>query len=248
MSELYNAKLNGDELHVLHSSGFFSCCSVTLYDLLKMNNPVKVVWPYDKWMGPDGKAYSHYFNTTLEFNELPDGKMHHPAVGPINGYNFEQLSKMVPLYFSPRPRIQNIVDRLVDKYEIDFSDTVYLKIRGTDKITENPRIHSDVYLDEIEKCEANCVLVQTDEKGILNHVKRKITGKRVIYFDEIGFDTDEKPSVPHHFASNYLATTIVASKCAEVVCDAGNHGFWICMYRGSRDKVTQLYSYVSVIK
>jgi hypothetical protein len=249
--DIWNAKFDGETMTITHPFGFLSCASVTLYNLLRIHRErrdlITVAW--DK-----AEVKSIHPEDNIKWEDFPGyylppagsppclweshGNREKPYVVDISEYEFSHLKMMADIYFRPNQRVLDIVDKWVKEYDIDFQNTTFLRMRGTNKMIDTPRIHHKFYIKELQRVRSSDrVLLQTDDKEIYDRVMPEL-GDRGFSFPE--FSREE--------AHMYLATVIIASRCARVVCDSGNYAFWVCIYRGHTYNVSQLYSSYRIVR
>ena len=248
-------------LIIKHNSGFFSCCSVRLDNIVKYFNQNRTLplivdssAQFDWYKPPRSHKASiveTYFTTDLSGI---------PFRGPINyGHwfqlidykkiEFKAIQPFVTKYFSPSQEIQDIVTSLESKYSLDYSNLCVLFYRGNDKITETELSSYDEYLakaNEIQEQNPSIrVLLQSDETEFLDLFSEKFPTS--FYFkDEIRHIKKANTSVDkvfpqdnYQFSKYFLAITLCMAKCKYVVCGSGNCSIWIALYRGNTEGMYQ---------
>jgi hypothetical protein len=253
-------------LKITHSSGFFSNCSYRLYEIIKyfnQNNKVpdtidsteqfKLYKPHCK---KDNDITNDYFinnNNLLEYKQFIDFHWLFQFID-YNKLNYKVLTPFIDKYFTPTEEIYNIISTLETKYNIDYQNTCVLFHRGNDKITESNICN---YNETIEK--ANIIynkdnnirfLIQSDEIEFINTMREKFPNN--IYFkqeiramtkclssvDLATRDIDNN-NINYKFSKNFLAITIIMSRCKYIVCGAGNCSLWIMFYRKNANNIFQ---------
>ncbi len=243
-------------LTVTHSEGFFSNCSVTLWALTKIypsEGFVRVNWPSQDNYRDSDQAGENLFDLYFEQNTNADSrKLSH--LRPVNHHGiyadlpFEHLNPYIQSYFVPSAIVRKKQNELIEKYKIDYENTVGLVYRGTDKWSEVGTIPPKFYIMEVERLVAKHpdlrILVQTDQEQVRDECMEYF-GKRGFYFDElpvtsslIGIHTMSQESRQisnFEFGVNLLAVFNLIANCRYVVSHTGNIGLWIYLYRGKSE-------------
>lgn len=248
-------------LIITHNSGFFSCCSVRLDNIIKYFNQnrrlpliVDSSAQFDWYKPPRSHKASiveTYFTTDLSGI---------PFRGPINyGHwfqlidykkiEFKAIQPFVTKYFSPSNEIQDIVITLESKYALDYSNLCVLFYRGNDKITETELSSYDEYIAKAKEIQEQNpsirFLLQSDETEFLEALSSHFPNS--FYFkDEIRHIKKANTSVDkvfpqdnYQFSKYFLAITLCMAKCKYVVCGSGNCSIWIALYRGNTEGIYQ---------
>ena len=89
-------------------------------------------------------------------------------------------------------------------------------------------------------------MIQSDETEFLEFMTNKFPNNSIYFKDEIRHmkkcnDTVDKKmnSQNYEFSKNYLAITMIMSKCKYIICGSGNCDIWIMLYRGNNSNVIQ---------
>ncbi len=250
-----------NQISITHSQGFFSNCTVTLWALTRLypsERFMKVDWRcQDQWRNDDqvGKnlfdLYFHpnrYLDTHALANLPPIN--HH---GVYRDLRFDKLTPYMENYFVPSERVRKKMGELVRKYKIDYSNTIGVCYRGTDKFTELVPVPPHYYVDEIrrliKKNPRLRVLLQTDQEQVRDIFMRDL-GERVFYLSELPVT---KSSIGAHkisredrgisnfeFGITLIAVVNILAKCIYVVTHTGNVSLWIYLYRGNASNTCQL--------
>jgi hypothetical protein len=178
---------------------------------------------------------------------------------------YDDIVPFIKKYFSPSIEIQNIITNIEKKYslsieqtsesivrlskELDYNNICVLYYRGNDKNTETQICGYDEYVllaqDMLKKHPDICFLIQSDEtefieemtllfpnsfyfKEEIRHMPRQLTTVDMVMRENIDI-----------FSKNYLAITIIMSKCKYIICGSGNCSIWIMLYRGNSNNVYQ---------
>lgn len=233
-----------------NNSGFFSCCSVQLDEIIRYFNKYKQLPPaidtenqFD-WYRP-GTTETYFTERPLQ---IKYGR-------PINYEEFHQyidymkldysgLELFIKRYFTPSEEIRGILGDIEEKYELDFNNTCVLFYRGNDKATETEIPDYQDYIlrakQLLEKEPTLRFLVQSDETEFIEAMEAAFPGKCVVFRDEIRHIPKSLTTVDKvfkddnfKFSKYYLAITLIMSKCKHVICGSGNCSLWIALFRGS---------------
>jgi len=245
-----------------NDSGFFSCCSVKLFNIVNyINNNNNIPTYVDSsqsfewYKQPDGK------DVTYEYFEHYDNLKNITIYNSINYHHEHQYidylkldySNIIPLvkkYFSPAKGIINIINNIEQKYSLIYDNICVLFYRGNDKITETDLCKYDeylVYANLILNTNPNILfLIQSDETEFIEFMIKQFPNNSFYFKDEIRHvkkcvSTVDKlmKNTNHEFAKYYLAITIIMSKCKYIICGSGNCSIWIMLYRGNNNNVYQ---------
>lgn len=252
--------MQGDTMVITHSSGFFSNCTIALYAISAFHGhfqrlPERVDFSrsFKNFSEPNsGEAYPKYFTYKHDMEISFTGKIQ-MSFNSLFDYRQEQYSKLAPFvekYFSPSNEVQSIADQLTDKYNIDFSNTLAICYRGTDKYMDTPLGPFPEYVEQARvllKQEPNLnILVQTDQKQFLDYCKQEL--ENVFSIEEMPVtDTNSpmhdivQPEAKTEWTRTFVAVTGLLSRCKYVVNHSGNVARWICLYRNNTKGVVQYF-------
>lgn len=248
-------------LRITHDAGFFSICSIALYEIAKASSeirsidasltfraykesPTQNLWP-DIFVapGPVGQSQSLQISRSRVAHRLP----HHSLYRFID---FTATNALVRTFFAPSQRITARMERLTLTYSLDASKLIAVWCRRTDKATEVRQNTLTKYLKVTRKLArkypTHQILLQTDDSHVQELFANEF-GQRVTWFAEL--PTTASATVMHKlvavaeredFAANLVAATILLSRAAHVVTYTGNVGYWIALYRGHTKGLIQL--------
>ena len=250
-----------NQLDITHSAGFFSNCSVTLWGLTRMypsERYMKVNWPcQDLWRNDDqaGKnLFDLYFDPNSDLDTHALAKLspidHH---GVYRDLRFDKLTPYISNYFAPSEIVRKQLNELVNKYEIDYNNTIGLAYRGTDKFTELTPVPPRYYATEVQRLISKNprlrVLLQTDQEQIRDIFAKEL-GESVFYFSELpvtksstgihNMSREDWGISNFEFGVMLLAVVNIFAKCKYVVTHTGNVSLWMYLYRGSARNTCQL--------
>ena len=249
-------------LIVAHNYGFFSCCSIKLHYIIKFFNenkrlPLNV---YSKKMfewykvNTESDITYEYFEHYNQFENIYYYKNidYHENFQYINyrNINYQSISPFIKKYFSPSIEVKKIISRIEDKYQINYDNICVLFYRGNDKNTETTICEYDEYIKmakSILKNNSNIrFLIQSDETEFIFLILKEFPNNSFYFNDEIRhmkkcMDTVDKVNKEKIdiYSKNYLAITIIMSKCNYIICGSGNCSIWIMLYRGNINNVFQ---------
>jgi len=247
---------------VEHKWGFFSCCSVKLHEIVKYinshNNLPEHVdssrsFGFYKLRNQDDITYDYYehydnipnicYVTNVDYYE-------HYQYNDYSTLHYEQITPIVKKYFTPSSEINNIIANIERKYNIDHDNICVLFYRGNDKNTETQICGYSEYVDYAKNIIAQNpqikFLLQSDETEFLEFMLKLFPDNSFYFKDEIRHMTKRTDTVDRAmrdnidvFSKNYLAITIIMSKCKHIICGSGNCSIWIMLYRGNNSNVCQ---------
>jgi hypothetical protein len=244
-------------LHLSANSGFFSNNTVglrSLCDALRAGLVVDRIY-YLFCFGD----YRTSEQPIYEYDLYPDYFTHNPEVWlpdpgeigfiPHHGYysnlGYNWLNPLLHRYYSPAPRVREIVADWKSKYGFDSGRTIGVFYRGTDKGTEvklaRPRAYLDLTRTLLKRHPDYRVLIQTDQQQVREMFVDEL-GDRCWYIEEMPvtrgqssvahLSVDERGLDSYQFGLRILAATLLFSECAQIVNYTGNMGLWVALYRG----------------
>ena len=262
-SRIYN-----EEIIISASSGFFSCCSIILNEVIQYFNYFKKIpsivnrtnvfeWQKNTLNGKiNGDISDDYFinykqqdiilfNKNISYDERDQYREY------IKIDYFQEIQPFIKKYFSPSQQIQTIIEEIENKYSIDYKNTCDLFYRGNDKNTETKICSYDDIIKQAKQILQDKpsikFLIQSDETEFIEQMRKEF-GENTFYFkDEIRHMNKCNSSVDlmysntnNYFSKRYLAITLIMSKCEYVICTTGNCSIWILLYRGNHNNVFQI--------
>ena len=256
------------KLIISHNSGFFSCNNIKLHYIIKyfnqykkLPNEVDTKDSYGWYKNDDNEDITyHYFK---HYNGIPETIEYTREIDFNEWYqsriytklDYEGITPFINKYFSPSDRILKIIQEMEIKYNLDYNNIVVLFFRGNDKSTEVPQLPSYeeyIYYGElILKKNPNIkFLIQSDETNFILTMEKHFPNNNIIFRDEIRHIQDRTTTVDKinrktnlKYSLNYLAITIIISKCSFIICNSGNCSLWIVLYRGNANNLILLDRY-----
>ena len=245
-----------------HNSGFFSCCSIKLSEIINYINSNKRIPDHVdsseqfEWYKPN-KNVDITYDYFEHYDKLPDliytYDIDYHWMYQLNSYSTLQYNSIVPIiqkYFYMSSEISDIIKNIEQKYNVEYDNICVLFYRGNDKNTETKICGYHEYIDYanlILKENPNIkFLIQSDETEFIEFILNAFPNNSFYFKDEIRHikkcnstvDVELK-SQNYLFSKYYLAITIIMSKCKYIVCGSGNCSMWIMFYRGHCKNVYQ---------
>ena len=251
-------------LKINHNSGFFSCCSVKLREIVDFINSNKRI-PDIVDSSEQFKWYKNNINKnkdiTFDYFENYNNVTDVNILYPISYHNSNQfknysdldykcIKPLIKKYFSPSFEINNIIVNIEKKYNLLYENICVLFYRGNDKNRETKKCGYNEYLNyanTLLKENSNLIFfIQSDETQFIEFIRKELPNKSFYFKDEIRHmkkcdsSVDIKLSYQNYeFSKKYLAITIIMSKCKYIICGSGNCDIWIMLYRGNNKNVIQ---------
>jgi hypothetical protein len=172
-----------------------------------------------------------------------------PQFLPYNEIDFN-IIPFIKKYFTPSKNIYDIINKIEEKYNIDYSNLCVLFYRGNDKICETLIESYENFLikaNQIKNKEPNIrFLIQSDEIEFYEFMLKEFPDS-LFFKDEIRtinknitMSVDKiNTNVNNEFSKYFLAIIIIMSKCKYIICGSGNCDIWIIHYRGNTQNVFQ---------
>jgi len=247
-------------LNITHNSGFFSCSSVRLIEIINYFNNNKSL--------PDlvdsSKQYVHFknnlsddltkiiyinndmkidFSDEIKFNKNNTDQQ----FSNYNEINFNNINPFIEKYFLISPLINQRINYFINSYYLNLDKTIAVFYRGNDKITETNIGSYETYLykmyELLSKNQDCKILIQTDDQDFINFCYGKIP---FTFFKELTTIPNNPNHVIHYFidnktdfAINFLSVTKIMSMCKILITHSGNCGLWSVLYRGGTNNVFQ---------
>jgi len=185
-------------LKVTHNSGFFSCCSVRLQEIIDFLNNNRQLpeivdssvqfhqyknnkYDYDNKNEVTFEFFNHYDNIDIPitYNKfIPIDRMCFQFDDYKNKVDYPSIIPFIKKYFSPSSNIQTILNELIKKYNISTDDCIAIYYRGTDKIIETIVGTYDSYYEKLKEVIENKphlqILIQTDTTPFLDFMLEKL--------------------------------------------------------------------------
>jgi hypothetical protein len=162
---------------------------------------------------------------------------------------YQNVMPLIQKYFTPSAEVRSIIQTMETKYQLDYSNLCVLFYRGNDKITETTLCRYEEYLAQAKSIQIKNpdikFLIQSDETEFIDFMLKEFPSS-IVFYDEIRHmnkcvntvDIVMKENIDT-YSKNYLAITVIMSKCKYIVFGSGNCSIWIVFYRGHNRGVFQ---------
>jgi hypothetical protein len=245
-----------------HNSGFFSCCSVKLDNIVNFINShnclPKIVdssqqfawYKINKSSDITYDYFEDYNNIDIILDNLTIDYKENYQFYNYNTLHYKDICPVVKKYFTPSSEIRTIITNIEGKYNINYSNICVLFYRGNDKNIETKICGYEEYINKanliIDKNPNIQFLIQSDETQFIEKFLLLFPNNSFYFKDEIRHMNKCNSTVDivmkdknYIFSKYYLAITIIMSKCKYIVCGSGNCSIWIMLYRGNNKDVYQ---------
>ena len=241
--------------------GFFSCCSIKLNDIvtfinsnLKTPNTVdsfNLFMLYKKNFNEDitYDFFEHYNNTKHNEIKYPINYHHSHQFHDYSNIDYKHIIPLIEKYFSPSNNITNKINHLIQKYNIDYENTLAIYYRGTDKSKETQIASFDEYYNQINQIikqnKSINILVQTDTSQFVDYINNKnlkniiIVNENHTSYSNKGIHYEKSPTDNYNEMFNLFSTFLIIAKCKYIICGSGNCSIWMMLYRGNNKNVIQ---------
>jgi hypothetical protein len=252
-------------LIINHNAGFFSNCSVKLVRIINYFNEYKklpenvdssVQYNFYKHKAGDitYNFFKHPTEIDLDIKYLLKIKTGDYQFLAFKKYiDFPNINPFIKKYFTVSEDINNIKEKLIEKYCINLNKTIAILYRTGDKKKEMEIISN---LDMIKKIKDlkgkfpdHRILVQSDDINFFNIVKS-------LWKDSIEINEIKKPPASYvgnpwsyipilereNQAQIFLAIMQIIAKSDKIILNSGNVGIWAAYFRGNTEGI---YQYVT---
>ena len=246
------------------SSGFFSCCYITIMKVCDYFNEHKRLptsidcsQSYSIYKRhPSEDVYTLFFKTDNDIQIEYTEKIFYGdqtvefQFSPYKSLPFKQFKPFIDKYFSFNQNVLDASEYLIKKYNINLENTCGVFYRGNDKVkeTQKPSYHEVVEQAENIRKENLDIqfVVQTDEYEFLKYFQEKFPD--AIYFQEIPIINNQMTTVAYVFQNDdrkseyilfFLASVNIFSKFKKLITTSGNGEIFIMFYRNNADGLTQ---------
>lgn len=167
---------------------------------------------------------------------------------------FKILERLIKKYYTLSENTKTIHQNILNKYNIDFDNTVFIWARKTDKPVETSVPTVDRYIEILKEKGISDykIIVQTDDIGVFEEFKSKL---QFDYLSELpfsdpskGFHVDLNFMSDDTFQTNYdmtkteylqrlISLVIIASKCKYSIIYPGNLATVIPLVKGNFENI-----------
>jgi hypothetical protein len=243
----------------LHSYGFFSCCSITLYHIINyFNTNKKLPLNIDNtdnfvlYNNNSGTCINHFFfktnNNDIQYINDVYINLNNNQFENYYTVNYNNILPFIEKYFSPSLNIINIYNHLIKKYNINIDNCIGLYYRGTDKYTETTIGSYEIFYEKLINIIDNkniTIIIQSDSYPFLNYITNKniknviIINENKCSYSNLGIHNENTKLNNFNEIQYLFATFLIISKCKYIICSSGNCSIWIMYYRGNANNVYQ---------
>jgi hypothetical protein len=257
--------IDNEVLTIHPSTGFFSNCTLKLFDIILYFNATKnlplfidgsLQFNLYKLNKIDEDITRTFFinnyDYDIKYNHSIDFKQQYQYIN-YKQINFKDINPFIEKYFSPSQTIINDIKYIETKYNINnYNEICVLFYRGNDKITECELPSYDKFIKESKNkyTQNNNIkfLIQSDEIEFIETMKNEFPNNSFYFKDEIrvinksnNLSVDKiNANTNYIYSQYYLAITIIMSKCKYIICNTGNCSLWISLYRGNAEDIYQI--------
>lgn len=202
--------------------------------------------------------YHHFFHidNTIEISfddiEIPvpfSPDDHHTIYSEKYSKYYNQFFKK---YFNINQNIQDKINFLVKKYNVELDNTISVIYRDSDKWTDMGGFNSISAGGYFKKCKEILnndgnrpnVLIQSENTGVIRTFHEAF-GSTFFHETSLGNSSEIYPPIPINddikleWSEYYIASLWIYSKCKYVITYTGNSGFFIYLNRGTTKNLTQ---------
>ena len=249
-------------LNIRSGSGFFSNCSVFLYNIVQFYNsrhflPRSIQLEnrfMEMYRSPHvSSTRDVYFYT----NESVVCTWRSPVVfdlweqfnTPYKNLDFSSLNPLVDRYFSVQSGILDLKRALLSKYNIDPSKCIGVYHRGTDKRMETTLCPIPEFLNKITTLsvsDTQKIVLLTDSQFVIDAAVQKFADKVVLFeenktsYNNNGIHTESSASQNHEMAKYLLAMVLILAECQILVTTSGNVALFISLFRKHGKSIHQV--------
>lgn len=245
-------------LYGIHTAGFYSCINcvrMSLYKLISRNIfPDKISFLKTLHLYRDsndidlyGALYQKDENLINQIGVNSSFEIFCPTNADHTNIIFNYTTPIERAYFYPSGRVSSKIEFLTKKYDINFSKTIAVLHRGTDKWKEAELLPISNWIDVIDDRieDGDKIFIQTDDEHFLNGFL-EYYGDRCFYITENVFGTDRNSNVVPVFNKtewcvSFEAIMRIVSKCKKIINHTGNCALVPILYRGNLKGETQFF-------
>lgn len=236
-------------LKIKHNAGFFSCCSIRLENIISFFNEKKMLPIYvdsseqfnEYKLNINDDITNIYFvqDDTIEINYekniILSTEEKELQFSNYKNILFENINFFIKKYFNVSDKINNIIEDLINKYNIDYENTCSIYYRGSDKIIETNIAPYEDFFERAQKIRNDNsnikFLVQSDEKNFVDIFLNKFDNS--FYIEELDFNRSFEHSL------FLLSIVKIISKTKYIICSSSNVSLWIMFYRNNSNNIMQ---------
>lgn len=242
-----------NKLKINGGGGFFSCCSIRLFQIVDYINKYNLdphVDSTNQFIEYKPKFEKHNDISQHFFNFNNDIKIPYPIkittatkelqFSDYKLINFSQVKHVIDKYFYPSDKIINTINFLEKKYNFNYKNLLTVYYRSTDKCIETnvPPFKEIINktTEILQKHPHLQILYITDDNKTISEMQKKF--KNVIIINEL--EKYYKRGYKH--AIIFLSCVIIMSKSNSIITTSGNVSNWMIFYRNHSNNIYQYLS------
>ena len=270
MKELsYGGYSNGNTVVVRHNAGFFSNMSIRLRNIIeyiadegKLPEIVDSSYQFSWYKKANENLQPYYLKDCIPLQDIPtpkelwisteqndDKKIDFQWVD-YRTINYVMLTPLLQKYFHPSDFVLDTIATLIQKYELLLDNTCAVFYRGNDKNREMTIAPYQMFIDKAKEVKERNpeikFLVQPDEPAFLEAFLKEFPDS--VYFLETPMCKDKQLCTVLEleqeeralFGARFFAAVLIMASCKEVIVHSGNGSFWLSLYRGNSQGVSQV--------
>ena len=251
-------------IRVIHNAGFFSCCSVRLTAIMDYFNQYKTlpdridsrnqfIFYKSKYkhlymdlakiyfMESDDVLISYQNPVYLVCSGEWESRISYEQFSDYRTLQFDEVAPFIRKYFTASSRIEEIIQAIERKYNLDYENICTVYYRGTDKRKETVLASYEEFIDKARILHRKNMtfLLQTDEADFREEFLRAFP-------DSIVIDEVDNPNQFIH-SLYFLSIIKIMSRTKHIICGSGNVSLWIMLYRENANNVHQYLSQKEMI-
>lgn len=257
-----------------HDSGFFSMCSVSLWNLADLQRfrrrfPSRIDYSLNfrafrnaEQIRQKTDLYPVFFKPNPASSINPRRRLPYVAHHGIYGLlDYERVNPIVERFFRPSDRVLRVGAELTRRYQIIPAKTIAVVYRGTDKSTEvevaSPEAFLAITQEILNAHPGHRIWIQTDEWEVREMFVRTFAD-RCFYVQEMpvsrngivvhGQDDETLNMDRSEFGVLLVAVSSLLAQADVVVNHTGNMALWLCLFRGHARGVWQFDDEARVIE
>ncbi len=245
------------DIELRHNFGFFSNCSVALREIINYirdndSIPLRIEAQnsfteyksknatLSEWFVSPENALSQILKKNIHQTQSNHDIFQHWFENDPYTFNVEAFQMLINTYFKPNDEIEHLKNSLKSKYNIDPSNTLFLYLRGTDKVIEMSKTPEEIMIQKCKDLQNNLnIIVQSDESTFIERVKNEF--KNVVHIEELKARNHNDLGERNKHSKVLLACTLIASECNTILMTTGNVSIWMLFYRGHNKNVHQYH-------
>jgi hypothetical protein len=261
ISEYSSYNTDNNVLTINHNfgSGFFSCCGIRLQEIINCYNQfhklpiLDSTKQWSRYVDKKEVVVPMFFKNTsrvmpssdkIKITDNPKDDIYSMLLDDFSKLNFVHLNPFIQMYFSICDNALRIRQNLIDKYKINYDNTIAICYRGNDHVKKSIPPTYDEMLIKIKEVRNiypdHKLLVQSDESNFYDTVLSSF--KNTISINAIhkilkNPESQVSDGIPEGQktlqAMLFLSIVSIISQCDKVITNSGNGALWIALYRNN---------------